>query len=119
MKYIIKFTSKDCPACKLEASTFNQLNKINSFNHTNNRFLIVDMQDSGHRIWIELFKPAASPSILIIDPGDELNAAAFKVEKIFTGVACTDNAWEYLGFDIPWVSKLLPLEKPDHPIINK
>lgn len=97
MKFIILFTSSGCHPCKEELSQLKKHNKLNTFNHKNDRFMIVDLHDPGHRIWVELFQPSATPSIKIIENG------SLKILKKIDYLGCIDKAWEYLGYKTQWL----------------
>ena len=97
MKYIILFTAKGCPPCEHELEELNKHNKLTSFNHKDDRFMIVNLQDTGHRIWAELLAPKMTPCSIFLNPGPDLH-----VDKIFEGVGCIDRTWKYLNYKTKW-----------------
>jgi len=92
-RYIILFTSHKCDPCEKELRNLAKFKKLRAFPKEENRFIIVNILDVEHSMWVELFRPMTTPEIKIIDIKD------LKVEATFSGVGCVNAAWSYL--DIP------------------
>lgn len=92
-RHIILFTSHKCNPCEKELRNLSKFKKLRAFPKEENRFIIVNILDVEHSMWVELFRPMATPEIKIIDIKD------LKVEATFSGVGCVNAAWSYL--DIP------------------
>jgi hypothetical protein len=92
-RHIILFTSQLCGPCAKELEALVRLRKLTNFPKEENRFIIVDILSEEHSMWVELFRPTATPEVKIVD------LIKLEVEVVFSGEGCIDKAWRYL--DIP------------------
>jgi hypothetical protein len=93
-RHIILFTSNGCAPCKKELEDLSRFRKLRAFPKKENRFIIVNILDKNHSMWVELFRPTATPELKIID------IMNLKVEKTFSGVGCINAAWSYLNISV-------------------
>jgi hypothetical protein len=90
-RHIILFTASECGPCKKELEDLSRFKKLRAFPKEENRFIIVNILDDNHSMWVELFRPMATPEVKIIDIQD------LKVETTFSGIGCINAAWSYLN----------------------
>lgn len=93
-RHIILFTSTGCAPCSKELEDLSEYKKLRAFPKDENRFIIVNIQDTSHSMWVELFRPITTPELKIV------NIIEFKIEATFSGVGCINDAWKYLGIVI-------------------